>query len=171
MSVRSEIVRFKSGTRRVYYINCVDCGTEVKKYDKYRAENSYHRCITCFNKFKFSKEVEKVSHKICKKCNQDLPIEKFFVRKSGHHRLECIKCINLHPYKINKTDYDNLCIKQDNKCDICGDITKLVVDHCHQSGKVRSLLCTHCNAGLGNFKENIDFLYKAMDYIRKYNEN
>jgi hypothetical protein len=44
----------------------------------------------------------------------------------------------------------------------------LSIDHCHNTGKVRGLLCDHCNKGLGLFKDNIDYLNKAIEYL-KYN--
>lgn len=60
---------------------------------------------------------------------------------------------------------------QQAKCAICD--TKpdkypgLVVDHCHTTGKVRGLLCTKCNLGLGHFKDNKEALAKAALYLVK----
>lgn len=44
---------------------------------------------------------------------------------------------------------------------------RLVVDHCHNSSEVRGLLCMTCNAGLGMFADNAEFLYSAADYIER----
>ena len=41
------------------------------------------------------------------------------------------------------------------------------VDHCHESGQVRGLLCTNCNMGLGKFKHNIKWLIAAIEYLVK----
>ena len=46
----------------------------------------------------------------------------------------------------------------------------LSVDHCHDSGAVRALLCNHCNVGIGVFKENQDFLANAITYLKRYNK-
>lgn len=43
----------------------------------------------------------------------------------------------------------------------------LSIDHNHQTGKVRGLLCHHCNVGLGHFKDNIELLNSALDYLIK----
>lgn len=68
---------------------------------------------------------------------------------------------------------------QDNKCKICkkeetrrsrteGNITRLVVDHCHESGIVRGLLCHACNVALGSFKDSEEALAKAIEYLREF---
>lgn len=78
-------------------------------------------------------------------------------------------------YNMSLEDYDNLLIKQNNKCAICGtnnpgikNIKNLFVDHCHSTTKVRGLLCNACNNGLGRFKDNIDFLNNAINYLKLY---
>jgi hypothetical protein len=43
---------------------------------------------------------------------------------------------------------------------------KLVVDHCHSSIKIRGLLCSHCNVGIGMLKENQDNLVAAIQYLK-----
>lgn len=76
-------------------------------------------------------------------------------------------------YGLSLDDYNTLLKQQNHKCAICGidevDVKKgLCVDHCHTSGKVRALLCVTCNTGLGMFKDNVDLLAGAIDYIMKH---
>ena len=65
---------------------------------------------------------------------------------------------------------------QDHKCAICGSPemnTKnkvLCVDHNHNTGNIRALLCSSCNTGLGNFKDNIILLQKAIQYLKIYDK-
>lgn len=61
-------------------------------------------------------------------------------------------------------------IQQNYQCCICKKVKKLVIDHCHQTSKVRSLLCHHCNAGIGMLFEDCNILLNAIDYIRIHNE-
>lgn len=77
-------------------------------------------------------------------------------------------------YGITLEDYDNMLAEQDSKCAICrspdiGDASRqfLYVDHCHDSQKIRGLLCSPCNLGLGAFKDNIEFLESAIGYLKK----
>ena len=51
------------------------------------------------------------------------------------------------------------------QCVICGDAGPLVVDHDHTTGKVRGMLCNHCNRGLGHFRDNPLFLEFAAQYL------
>lgn len=51
------------------------------------------------------------------------------------------------------------------ECVICGDETKLVVDHDHITGKIRGMLCNHCNRGLGHFRDDPTLLEFAAQYL------
>ena len=53
-------------------------------------------------------------------------------------------------------------------CEMCGSEEKLVVDHCHKTDKVRGTLCTYCNLTLGNAKDSIEVLKKAIKYLEKH---
>jgi hypothetical protein len=58
-------------------------------------------------------------------------------------------------------------IKRDIKeCIICGDSGPLVVDHDHSTGKVRGMLCNHCNRGLGHFRDDPELLTFAAEYLK-----
>ncbi len=80
-------------------------------------------------------------------------------------------------YGITPEDYTKMIIEQDNKCKICGkeevdknahgNLRTLSVDHCHDSGQVRGLLCNKCNRALGYFKDSIDTLKEAIKYLEK----
>ena len=72
-------------------------------------------------------------------------------------------------YGIDLATKQQLLSAQNNNCAICK--TKLDnghrthVDHCHVSGKVRGILCGHCNHMLGHAKDNIETLKKAVQYL------
>lgn len=77
---------------------------------------------------------------------------------------------DLKRFGITLEMYNNMLQEQNNSCAICGkheseEHQNLSVDHCHTTGKVRGLLCSHCNTGLGLFKDNIDNLQKAIKYL------
>lgn len=53
------------------------------------------------------------------------------------------------------------------KCDICFSVAKLHVDHCHESGEVRGLLCGPCNRGLGLLRDSGPILISAATYLAR----
>lgn len=76
-------------------------------------------------------------------------------------------------YNISLEDYTKMFEEQEGVCAICGLTSSkaLHVDHNHTTGKIRSLLCGHCNVGLGHFKESINLLDKAKEYLCKHNQD
>ncbi len=75
-------------------------------------------------------------------------------------------------YGISLKEYSELLIKQNNNCAICQTPqsklkTKLCIDHCHETGKVRGLLCHTCNRALGLLKDNTNILKEAIKYLDK----
>lgn len=77
-------------------------------------------------------------------------------------------------YNISLDQYNEMFNLQQGCCDICGTHQSklkrnLAVDHCHSTGKVRKLLCSNCNSGIGKLQENIEILKKAISYLEEHN--
>lgn len=101
-------------------------------------------------------------------------------RKVNHNLLEMTKkekseyryFYNLKKiFGLSRKDYEGMLKEQSNKCRICNlEATKkrLCVDHCHKTGKVRALLCTRCNATLGQVQDNIVHLEDMIKYLNHY---
>jgi hypothetical protein len=134
----------------------------------------------------------------CKKCKIEQPITNYYKttdRKSKHKTVckDCIKAVPLTEerkekmrvygreyhlqasYGLSKEEYNKQLVLQNHKCALCGmdekEVVKekLYVDHCHKTGNNRELLCHHCNAGLGLFRDSIFNLTKAIAYLDKHN--
>lgn len=81
-------------------------------------------------------------------------------------------------YGIGLDEYDKIYEAQLGVCAICkqpesakdkdGGPRMMAVDHCHETGKVRGLLCTGCNTALGGLKDSIDLLDAAKNYLLKH---
>lgn len=75
-------------------------------------------------------------------------------------------------YGITLAQFNALMTAQNSCCAICGtpfaslNSKQVHVDHSHKTGKVRSILCHHCNTGLGAFREQTVLLRKAITYLR-----
>ena len=77
-------------------------------------------------------------------------------------------------YGMLEEDKLTLIREQDNKCACCGgefDDTfkgRPVIDHCHTTGVVRTILCDRCNIALGNVGEDIELCQSLIKYIRRH---
>ncbi len=75
-------------------------------------------------------------------------------------------------YGLTIEDYDMMYVEQEGSCAICGVHSSeipmsLAVDHCHDTGAVRGLLCTSCNTTLGNMGDNPALLREAAKYLEE----
>lgn len=117
----------------------------------------------------------------CRVCGEQKPASEFSVRReSGRRRSECNACRSKASaalrYGIAVEEIQKLDEAQHGCCAICGTHKSqiphaafkhnpLVIDHDHETGTVRGLLCPTCNAGLGHFKDNPTLLFKAAAYL------
>ena len=74
-------------------------------------------------------------------------------------------------YGITIADYDSMLEEQLDSCGICGTHQSLLakrlhVDHCHDTNKVRGLLCSNCNLAFGLFKDNLDTIQRAINLLK-----
>ena len=72
-------------------------------------------------------------------------------------------------YGISEEDYCVMLVRQNFRCYICHKIGDLVVDHNHETRKVRALLCAGCNSAIGFAKEDISILENMISYIKEFN--
>ncbi len=143
------------------------------------------KCQKCkelklLNEFFYRTKKRLLRSSYCKNCFQDINVA---YKKKNPEKIKVIKCkeyaknkrkyLEAHyikRYGIDHDQYDEMCAKQNNLCVICQipHLKKLVIDHCHSTGKVRDLLCTNCNRMVGDSKENINTLLNAIEYIKKH---
>lgn len=79
-------------------------------------------------------------------------------------------------YGITPDEYELMLDLQGFKCAICGTTEPggkgmFAVDHNHETGDVRGLLCNRCNSGIGQLLEDVDILQAAINYLRHRNGN
>lgn len=136
-------------------------------------------------------------NKICVKCLVAKPVEWFYVHSNGRRRLNCIECHKQSAaifaarrkqnarenhrsealkrnYDMTVKQYNDKLLSQDGKCSICErhqtEINRaLAVDHNHDTGQIRDLLCECCNSALGKFREDKEILERAIRYLERHN--
>ena len=84
----------------------------------------------------------------------------------------------LRKFGVAEHEYNEMVAVQGNCCAICrqketamrlGKVRALAVDHDHETGKVRALLCSDCNVGIGKLKEDREILLAAIRYLDSHN--
>jgi len=101
-------------------------------------------------------------------------------RESEKYVLTYVNSHLKRKYGINFDDYFLMYEAQNKSCKICKkpelrrnhkkkreQLLPLFVDHCHETGKVRGLLCSKCNSGIGMFEDNIESLIAAISYLKE----
>lgn len=85
---------------------------------------------------------------------------------TGYNRATQLK----YRFGITVEDYDMILLTQKGCCAICGTDNpggrgRFHVDHNHETGRVRGLLCHYCNVSLGGFKDSPAILARAIEYL------
>ena len=152
--------------------------TELTNQTKICTSCKKHKPIACFGQHKITNDG--LSY-VCNECRsiesaeyRRLNPEKVKVRNATNRKKynrDQTGDILKHRYGITIEDYDGMYIEQGGRCAICGNHQskmnrRLSVDHCHETGKVRGLLCINCNAGLGNYRDNLALLENAVKYLK-----
>lgn len=132
---------------------------------------------------------ETLQAKECKRCFVSKPLEEFHRQPSGPmgRHSWCKACVNPYAretrrrlkrpaeirrwtnvrtkYGLTKAEFDTLLTAQSGQCAICQKhLAKPYIDHCHETGKVRGLLCHRCNIRLTGLEDR-QFREKAMAYL------
>lgn len=115
----------------------------------------------------------KIKLSICNRCHQPKPTkEKRILRTVEEVKLLYKNQRFTKKYSITLDDYKQILEKQNGVCGVCKQSEPsgrmLAVDHDHETGKVRGLLCTRCNILLGYCKDDINILKNAIKYLQKY---
>jgi hypothetical protein len=177
---------------------CKKCGIEkpLELFKRY-SENKDGRAGTCKECMYGHKPHNKllVTEKTCSCCKEIKEINLFpmISKKLQYRSAICKSCRNKRrqekraedpqkekirtrkralqsKYGLTLEDYDNMYTSQQGKCKICNTSYDLLcIDHCHNTSKIRGLLCNSCNTGIGHLKDNVQFLKSAIQYLEDNN--
>ena len=142
---------------------CKKCGIEKEKinYSDFEWFRKSPWCLSC----------KRIKQNAINKIKQEKGQQTIYKRKT---RLKTV-------FGITEEDYQIMLLNQNGVCAICknpettiisGKLIRLSIDHCHEAEskgvmKIRGLLCKSCNHGLGYFKDNINFLLIAIEYLKR----
>lgn len=147
----------------------------AKEYIVRKPKNGYKFCSQCNKELPATSEYfhlkENRFTSACKECRRNDVKSKerqkqYILTHKKEREITRIK----RKYNISFEEYSKIIESQNNKCCICGDELKSgsggkAVDHCHNSNKIRGILCQPCNVTLGLLKENINTLKSMITYL------
>lgn len=126
---------------------------------KWKFPSEFHQAL--------GKKSGRVSH--CKECKQQIFQTKYW--QDGTYRQQMLK----NKFGITQEHYDAMLKSQEYKCAICQkvspgrvDVQNFAVDHDQETGKVRALLCSYCNLGIGSFGDSVKVLELAKVYLERW---
>ena len=95
-------------------------------------------------------------------------------KNKAENKDKVVSCKLNWRYGINISKYNQMLSAQNGGCAICNEVNKngrrLHVDHDHETGEIRGLLCHGCNAALGLLKENLGVVLGMAEYIRRHSK-
>lgn len=147
---------------------CSKCG-ETKPTDAFWKDSRYrggyqHQCKAC--KYKVSEEWRKrnresvnAKQREYQRANPDVARRSWVKKKYG----------------MTWDEYQSMVFTHDNRCGVCWRTADeaepgrlLSVDHCHETGRVRGLLCGGCNRALGLLQDDVLRIRKLAEYVERY---
>ena len=140
--------------------------------DNRRSDKRYYQCRECA-RVAYQNYSSKNPEKILNKQRSYRRNNREQVKKSRDVYLKQnvlkIRQQYIRKYGITYEQMEEMFVSQNGKCGICEkefvDRRTMHIDHNHSTNKVRKLLCENCNRGLGGFKDNVEILKKAIDYL------
>lgn len=124
--------------------------------------------------------------KRCSRCQEDKPVHDFPVRRASRDGRDsyCKPCHNANGretikrlygnsrhyhlkqrFGIGSAEFDAMVEAQGGLCAVCKRSRAVHVDHDHATGEVRGILCEPCNGGLGQFRDSVTTIRKAIEYL------
>jgi len=109
----------------------------------------------------------------CKECARQYRLENKDKNKQYQKDRRKKNISTVMQYGITLEEYDEIQSRQGHKCALCYKHKnstyrkKLYIDHCHVSGKIRGLLCQHCNTMLGFARDDKQILLNAVKYLTR----
>ena len=113
----------------------------------------------------------------CTKCDIEKVQDEFYLKdRNGRRDTTCKACRIIAKRErtlgVTQEQYLEMFAKQRGRCGICEKrlyskrYKAFAVDHCHTTGRIRGLLCTQCNTGLGLFKDDPIALQRAIEWTK-----
>lgn len=135
-----------------------------------------------------------MTERTCFRCKETKPLTEYWRSNVDYYQRECKACTKARKagwwrtpegkrcsantklksrFGVTMEQYESMLEKVGGKCEICGAKPeentmshRIGIDHCHDTGAIRGLLCKPCNTGIAAFKDDEQILLNAIQYLR-----
>lgn len=160
----------KRETKRHVTVSCRAC-YQKKRYEKRpqakcHPERKDHAGGLCRNCYRAVGRVPRATchpdrlpfiRGLCRICYSNIPEVK----------ARAVAVRRIRKYHLSENDYAEMLHTQEGVCAICHKEQPEHIDHSHETGRVRGLLCGGCNRGIGNLRDNPVVAYSAYEYLKR----
>jgi len=143
--------------------HCFQCGVTRPASEFYKCPGSTTglrpECIPCAKKAMIA---DRDKHRERQRKNRATNAERYYIKGRTKHLSR--------KFGMTQDVYDVMLASQDALCAICKKPSEkvLCIDHDHETGEIRALLCDLCNRGLGYFRDDATVLQQAISYLARY---
>ncbi len=144
--------RYRLSKKDYLYIDITQTGDDFPK----KICNICHRLLDTaeFAKNQNAKNNRTVRRPSCRECRKKIDGKQISLKEK-------------RKWEANKPEYEPFQCPICQKVTIPGVTSKIVLDHNHNTGKIRGWICDSCNTGIGRFKDDISLLERAIAYLKK----
>jgi hypothetical protein len=146
------------------------------------ARRETRKCSACGKKlptteFYSDPRVKSGLRRRCRKCHSRKNYESRKTSDARHAQPEYERVARFRKFGLTEDEWQAMRKRQKDRCKICGQretlkskgqVKNLCIDHCHDTGKVRGLLCNRCNTSIGWFNDDPKLLRSAVAYLEEH---
>lgn len=137
---------------------CKMCGVEQGADAFYTGFRECKTCLQVRSRHNYAAKPE-LYREHNRRWRRENPERSDLTRHASHIRIN---------YGLSLDEYDAMLVRQGGGCAVCGalpDGRRLHIDHDHETGKVRGLLCSGCNTAIGGFREDVATILDGAEYV------
>lgn len=173
------------------------CSAHYQRWQKYGNPTATAAELGLLEHDRLAEQERAAGIRVCKTCNEAKPFSEYAPSRTNRlgMQVSCRPCLKVYAaaqhqrrkaadpdrhsrrwrsaylrrtYGITLDQYEAQAAAQDGRCAVCRRAEELLIDHCHDSGRRRELLCNDCNLALGHVRDDPAVLLALVGYLERH---